>query len=525
MIPTAYSLTKLLLLAAQRAASTFEGSLLLVVILLTSATTIFAVDNKRPDPCKTEICVRIKPVDGEVIEIPLSAVKISKTINGMLEDLGDTDALKQEIPINANHRTLKAIANILMAMQKMKEKKKEFKFRPMKWLIKNSVRPHLASKDFIVHLLLTANYLDIQPILIPAVALWFETLIKEKPTNDIEWAEAVKTFDAERKKIKKAGLPRDILLLFDDYLNWLKNPTSLIVVEKSSIAVGSGASAITGAQNKLYIANEDSNTISVIDTESDRFVDQVIEVGRRPRALAVMDNKLYVANNSSNTVSVIDTTNNQVIGQPIAVGLHPRVLIAVGNKIYVANMGVGTISVIDAASDKVIGQQIVVMGSVPGALAAIGNKLYVANLSEGTISVMDTTSDKVIRQSIAVGSDADALAVMGDKLFVANHRSNTIAVVDTRSDRVMGQPIGVERWPSALAVVSNKLFVANLKSNSVSVIDTSSDQVIGEPIPIGKRPQALVGMSDKLYVLDKDGRIWVLALSKFLNMFNYFANQ
>jgi YVTN family beta-propeller protein len=58
---------------------------------------------------------------------------------------------------------------------------------------------------------------------------------------------------------------------------------------------------------------------------------------------------VYVANNGSNTVSVIGTATNQVVGSPIPVGNGP-IGVAVtpdGSRVYVANNGSNTVSVID----------------------------------------------------------------------------------------------------------------------------------------------------------------------------------
>jgi YVTN family beta-propeller protein len=72
-----------------------------------------------------------------------------------------------------------------------------------------------------------------------------------------------------------------------------------------------------------YIANVDSNTLSVFDTSNNEIV-ATVPVGSSPLGVAVNSNgtRAYVANLASNTVSVIDTTNNQVVGT-VPVGPSP----------------------------------------------------------------------------------------------------------------------------------------------------------------------------------------------------------
>jgi YVTN family beta-propeller protein len=66
----------------------------------------------------------------------------------------------------------------------------------------------------------------------------------------------------------------------------------------------------------------------------------------------------YVANSGSNTVSVIDTATNKVVGPPIALGTGTGpVAVAVtpdGTHAYVANGGTGTVSVIATATNTVL---------------------------------------------------------------------------------------------------------------------------------------------------------------------------
>src|SRR5580704_8735427 len=78
-----------------------------------------------------------------------------------------------------------------------------------------------------------------------------------------------------------------------------------------------------------------------------------IPVGSSPRAVAVnpATNKVYVANYDSGTLTVIDGATNVPVavtvgGKPIAVAVNP-----VSNKVYVANYDSGTLTVIDGATN------------------------------------------------------------------------------------------------------------------------------------------------------------------------------
>ena len=70
--------------------------------------------------------------------------------------------------------------------------------------------------------------------------------------------------------------------------------------------------AITPDDEKAYVTNMASGTVSVISTFRKEVID-TIKVGTEPFGCALTPDgrKLYVANQSSDTVSVIDTRRNR----------------------------------------------------------------------------------------------------------------------------------------------------------------------------------------------------------------------
>lgn len=133
-----------------------------------------------------------------------------------------------------------------------------------------------------------------------------------------------------------------------------------------------------------------SGTVSVIDLTT-RQVTTEVEVGLHPAGMALSpDNSfLYVANANSDFVSVIDTKADQVVQQlstkpmdklplgsaPNAVTISPD-----GKMLYVANGGNNALAVIDLATEKVTG--LIPTGWYPGAvvLNKKGDQLCVANI-------------------------------------------------------------------------------------------------------------------------------------------------
>ncbi len=125
-----------------------------------------------------------------------------------------------------------------------------------------------------------------------------------------------------------------------------------------------------------------------------------IPVGRLPRGLAYdsAGGKIYVANHDDNSVSIIDITENKVIGT-VKVGDNPwyiEVYIP-GRKAYVTCAGSNSISVIDTENDTVI--DTIEVGSSPRGIAIgpNGKKAYVSSKRADSISVIDLVQKRVIK--------------------------------------------------------------------------------------------------------------------------------
>jgi len=102
--------------------------------------------------------------------------------------------------------------------------------------------------------------------------------------------------------------------------------------------------------SRLYVANANSDTISVIDTASDTRIDTLgvkpmdeLPFGSAPNALAISGDgaTLYVANGANNAIAVIDLASGKPAGF-IPTGWYPGSVLLAGDTLCVANTkGVG----------------------------------------------------------------------------------------------------------------------------------------------------------------------------------------
>jgi YVTN family beta-propeller protein len=251
--------------------------------------------------------------------------------------------------------------------------------------------------------------------------------------------------------------------------------------------------AVNPYTNRLYVTNEFSNTVSVIDTRTDQVVD-TIAVGILPYGIAIdtISNRIFVSNIESDTVSVIDGPTNKVVSQvtnlsnPVGITINPF-----KSLVYVSNIDNGTVTVIDEISRKV--QNRVSVGNFPYDIAvyrlnSITDLIYVTNTGSNTVSVINSSlvleppvriESKVIK-NITVGRTPAGVAVDQQKglVYVTNKDSNTVTIIDTSTNNVTRTiPVGIAPVGVAVNNVTGKAYVSNTFDNTISVIDASASAI------------------------------------------------
>ncbi|MGC1268734.1 MAG: ThuA domain-containing protein [Candidatus Acidiferrum sp.] len=260
------------------------------------------------------------------------------------------------------------------------------------------------------------------------------------------------------------------------------------------------------ATDRIYVANSEDGTVSVVDGSADRVV-ATVKVGELPYVVAVnsASDKIYVSKTFSDTTTVIDGATNQA--RILNTGVQATAMISSAelNKSYMINMN-DTVTVLDGANDA---SSKIHAGSRDWGLALnpATNKIYVGDSEGSTLSIIDARSGSV--HSVQVGEMPGAIAVDAgsNRIYVANYGSNSVTVLDGANDAVVAT-IPVEVRPQALAAdpATHGIYVANTGSHSVSVISGESNSVIGT-VQLESGPYAIVAANGLAYVecLGHDG--------------------
>ena len=287
---------------------------------------------------------------------------------------------------------------------------------------------------------------------------------------------------------------------------------------------------------RIYVANEGSNTVSVIDGDTFQPVAEIQSLNYATHDLALTRDgrKLFATNLASGAVSVIDTTSLQTVAS-IYTGKRSHVVALTndGKHAWVANIADGTISIVETIGYRVLGT-IPVPQAMGITFSQDGQFAYVSSMNK-TVSVVDVATHLVV-ESIPVGANPHFLVLAPNGyIWGTNTGQNDIFVIDPKENKVVGTlevgpapqqiTFGYKGTTGPLAYISvgglNKVvttladpnnlkirdqievgeepngiwanpagslvYVAHSKSNDLRVIDTATSQIIST-VPLGRKP-------------------------------------
>ncbi len=218
----------------------------------------------------------------------------------------------------------------------------------------------------------------------------------------------------------------------------------------------------------IYVTNEDSGNISVINRQTDEVVANIM-VGEKPRGVAVSQirekPRVYVVNSASKSISVINPTTHKIETEiPLRFGNSPE-SIAVARispdreLLFIANYGSDNISVVDSATYQEIDK-----------INTGNNPVYV---------VADPPSETLQQTRFLSFEDFNSLRNYREKYFnvyVANKNSKDVTVIKMdikklKPEKVFSFPV---QWSPVTLTVDyqrGKVYVGNYNYDNLSVID------------------------------------------------------
>jgi len=254
---------------------------------------------------------------------------------------------------------------------------------------------------------------------------------------------------------------------------------------------------LSADRSRLFVINMHNGTLSVLDTHTTDVI-TTIGAGKLARAMALSPDgkELWVVNGAEDYLTVVDAASLKVAGRvPLGqiVGGGHLCFSRDGSRVYVTNPRSGTVSVLDARSRTVVGT--IEVGKSPTFIRAgsDGRRVWGADTGSDEIYALDGSTNRLIGK-LAVGRAPGDFAIVGEKLYVTVEGADEVAVVGDEANevRVLGR-IGVGGrargiWPSR---DGKRLYVVREGTNDLVVLDAASRKVIGT-VPVGRRPVAVV---------------------------------
>jgi YVTN family beta-propeller protein len=289
--------------------------------------------------------------------------------------------------------------------------------------------------------------------------------------------------------------------VFSDTLSVIDTQTNT-VVDTIATKESPSAIAITPNGKRIYAIQRDS--VSAIDTKTKTVMDIALENFATAIAISPDGEQAYVVSREGRTLSIIDTVTNTVI-DTIHMGTKPIEAVAFtpnGKQAYVTSRVTNAtnrlefvIFVVDTQDHKVV--DTIRVGN-PGILSAIaitldGKWAYIKASKE--VLVIDTETHKMVgtiktNSTLPPGATI-ALSPDGTQLYIP--RVNDVYVVSTQTGEMIEIiPIKGKGYPMGIAILPNgaRVYVTDYKGNTVSVIDPETCQV-ESIISVGNTPYSI----------------------------------
>lgn len=271
------------------------------------------------------------------------------------------------------------------------------------------------------------------------------------------------------------------------------------------------AIAVNAATNKIYVMNQGAGTISVIDGATnnasliDVFGNLLVSIAVNP-----VTNKIYAVDLSNNDVIAIDGVTQQFTD--VTAGALPQgiAINSVTNEIYVANYcgndpecpanGTGTVTVINGST---LQTTTVNVGKTPNAIAvnSVTNQVYVANMTDGTVTVIDGATNNT--STVNVGQSPDAVVVnqVTNQIYVANQMDNSVTVINGTNNQTttitgIPDPVAADVDPA-----TNKIYVVDIGNHqTVTMIDGNTNNITPVTVQVNPVAVAVDAVTNRIYV-------------------------
>jgi YVTN family beta-propeller protein len=239
----------------------------------------------------------------------------------------------------------------------------------------------------------------------------------------------------------------------------------------------------------LYIANKDSDTVSVMNLFNIKFAPP-IAVGKSPVALAFSPTVavMYVLDEGDNSYLPVNLVGRKP-ETPVYAGPSPTDMAVdqTGAYAYITDSGDNSVLPVNLTTGK--SSDPIPVGTDPTEIKIHNNIALILNAGSDSISVLDLTTSQVVDTVYLPGSPTDVgFSMYASVSYIALGNLNEIVPLNLLTFKI-SNPIPTGQDPVSIAcnVGGNFALVINQKSNSATYIDLSKNQTV-RTIALGNAP-------------------------------------
>lgn len=184
---------------------------------------------------------------------------------------------------------------------------------------------------------------------------------------------------------------------------------ALASVWQSPTAAAPAGVAVSADGAMVATADRDADAISIFDAATGHRLHQVKTAGAHPFGVTFHDGRIYTADVQGNSMSVIDPVAGRLVAQ-VPTGNHPYAVAFAGGRGFVTNQYASSVTVFDADALEVLDE--VEVGDYPEGISALpdGSAVAVANWESDELTILEADS-LTIRARIPLPSGPRAFGV------------------------------------------------------------------------------------------------------------------
>lgn len=236
------------------------------------------------------------------------------------------------------------------------------------------------------------------------------------------------------------------------------------------------ANGVAFSRGRIYVAYRDEWKVRTFKVSAPRE-EKAIKVGKWPFGLAATDDRLFVANFGSRTITIIDTHDLSKV-DTVEIQGDPTLMAILGQDAYVAVWPLGLVRV--EPDGTVTEIPLPGQGYFGVAANSATGQVLVTNQKERSITIIDAETNEVVGEPIYLGFKPYALAVnsKANRLYVLAAEEDRLYVLDGKSREVVGSVAlgkqGPQEGGQGVIVVGAEIWVTNYLEGTVTRLDDSS---------------------------------------------------